>query len=180
MPRTRKKVPRRSAESPRTQFRIDSHIPPIHDPGSPGFRLLSSPFYLIALADFRFHEDLDKALARLGIDRSTYRVLTVLRNESSATIKDVAERALLKRSTASRIIDRMRDDNLVSTRANGHDNRLTDVKLTERGRHVVEHAMRYGSRQLHRAMEGVSESEVSGLVALLQRITVNLSKLSID
>lgn len=180
MPRTSRKAPRRSIESPRSQPPTDSHIPPVHDPGSPEFKLLSSPFYLIALADFRFHEDLDKALARLRIDRSTYRVLTVLRNESPATIKDVAERALLKRSTASRIVDRMRDDNLVTTRANGDDNRLTDVKLTERGRTVVEHAMRYGSRQLHRAMDGVSESEVTGLVALLQRITANLSKLSID
>lgn len=180
MSRIRRNSPRRSADSTRASFRSDAHIPAVHDPGSPEFRLLSSPFYLIALADFRFHEDLDKALARLGIDRSTYRVLTVLRDESPSTIKDVADRALLKRSTASRIVDRMREDDLVTTRANGDDNRLTDVKLTERGREVVEHAMRYGSRQLHRAMDGVSEEEVVGLVSLLRRITTNLSKLTID
>lgn len=175
-----KKSNKRSTESTRSRGSDRSHIPPAHDPGSPQFRLLSSPFYLIALADFRFHEDLDKALSRLGIDRSTYRVLTVLWDESPATIKDVAERALLKRSTASRIVDRMREDGLVTTSVNDEDNRLTNVDLSPRGTEIVENAMRYGSRQLHRALQDVSEQEVVGLVSLLQRIAANLSKLSIE
>lgn len=175
-----KKTSRRPAAAAKHRGAEKSHIPGVHDPGSPQFRLLSSPFYLIALADFRFHEDLDKVLSRLGIDRSTYRVLTVLWDESPATIKDVAERALLKRSTASRIVDRMREDGLVTTSVNDEDNRLTNVDLSARGTEIVENAMRYGSRQLHRALDGVSDQEVVALVALLQRITANLSKLAIE
>ena len=33
-----------------------------YDPSSPTFRLENSPFYLMAHADFKYHEDMDKVL----------------------------------------------------------------------------------------------------------------------
>ena len=52
------------------------------DPASPKFDLFRSPFYLIAHADFKFHEDLDKAIQKFGVDRTTYRLLTSLRRRN--------------------------------------------------------------------------------------------------
>jgi DNA-binding MarR family transcriptional regulator len=75
------------------------------DPADPGFNLFRSPLYLIAHADFKYHEDLDKVMAKMGIDRTTYRLLTVLMQEGPANIKVVCEHALLKRSTGGRAIE---------------------------------------------------------------------------
>jgi hypothetical protein len=49
-------------------------LPQHLDPARADFDLFISPFYLIAHADFKFHEDLDKAIAKYGLDRATYRL----------------------------------------------------------------------------------------------------------
>ncbi|MEX2123438.1 MAG: MarR family transcriptional regulator [Woeseia sp.] len=155
-------------------------IPAVYDPDSPQFYLFGSPFYLIAHADFEFHADLDKVLAKYGTDRTTYRLLTVLRTKNPANIKELAEYALMKRSTVSRSVERMRSESWVVTAPNLQDSRLTDVTLTDAGLQKAQRVMQLGSRQLHRAMEGVSEEEIRVFVGLLQRIVANLSKLPIE
>jgi len=160
-----------------TRFR---ELPKHLDPAKVDFDLFSSPFYLIAHADFKFHEDLDKAISKYGLDRATYRLLTVLMRRSPISIKDLAELALLKRSTASRALERMRRDGWVEDGANQVDSRITDVHLTSAGRELSEQVMRLGSRQLKRAVEGLSDKQMTQLVNLLQTLVQNLSKLPIE
>lgn len=150
------------------------------DPAKADFDLFSSLFYLIAHADFKFHEDLDKAIAKYGLDRATYRLLTVLMRRSPISIKDLSELALLKRSTASRALERMRREGWVDGSPNRADNRITDVYLTTSGRELAEQVMQLGSRQLKRAVDGLSEKQLMELVTLLQTLVRNLSKLPIE
>ncbi|MEJ8566287.1 MarR family winged helix-turn-helix transcriptional regulator [Elongatibacter sediminis] len=150
------------------------------DPAKADFDLFSSPFYLIAHADFKFHEDLDKAIAKYGLDRATYRLLTVLMRRSPISIKDLSTLALLKRSTASRALERMRREGWVEHSLNKTDNRITDVYLTHSGRELSERVMQLGSRQLKRAVEGLEEKDMMRLVILLQTLVRNLSKLPIE
>lgn len=155
-------------------------LPQHLDPARADFDLFISPFYLIAHADFKFHEDLDKAIAKFGLDRATYRLLTVLMRRSPISIKDLATLALLKRSTASRALERMRRDGWVEHSLNPEDNRITDVYLTKAGRELSEQVMRLGSRQVKRAVEGLDEKEIMQLVQTLQTLVRNLSKLPIE
>jgi DNA-binding MarR family transcriptional regulator len=155
-------------------------LPQHLDPARADFDLFISPFYLIAHADFKFHEDLDKAIAKYGLDRATYRLLTVLMRRSPISIKDLSELALLKRSTASRALERMRREGWVEDGLNQADNRITDVYLTTAGRHLAEQVMQLGSRQLKRAVDSLSEEQMLELVSLLQRLVRNLSKLPIE
>ena len=101
----------------------------ICDPSHEDFSLSSSIFYLIAHADFQFHEDMDKVLSKYGVRRSTYRVLTVLREKETCSIGELSEGALLRRTTASRIVERMKEEGLVETTSNPTDNRITEVTL---------------------------------------------------
>ncbi len=160
-----------------TRFR---ELPKHLDPAKVDFDLFSSPFYLIAHADFKFHEDLDKAISKYGLDRATYRLLTVLMRRSPISIKDLSSLALLKRSTASRALERMRRDGWVEDGENQVDSRITDVHLTSAGRELSEQVMRLGSRQLKRAVEGLTDKQMTQLVSLLQTLVQNLSKLSIE
>ena len=150
------------------------------DPARADFDLFSSPFYLIAHADFKYHEDLDKAIAKFGLDRATYRLLTVLMRRSPINIKDLSALALLKRSTASRALDRMRREDWITQVLNKDDNRITDVYLTRGGRDLAEKVMQLGSRQVKRAVEGLDENQLKELVGSLQHLVRNLSKLPIE
>ena len=150
------------------------------DPAAPEFDLFQSVFYLIAHADFKFHEDLDEVIAKKGLDRTTYRLLTILMRLSPINIKELSALATVKRSTVSRALDRMRKEGLITQKLNADDNRITDVYLTPVGRELAEVVMPFGSRQLLRAVQGLSEKQLESLVNMLKHLVFNLSKLPIE
>lgn len=155
-------------------------VPRHMDPADPEYNLFKSPFYLIAHADFKYHEDLDKVMNKVGVDRTLYRLLSVLMQEGPANIKDVCEDALLKRSTGGRAIERMREKGWVKTTLNKTDHRVTDVELTPAGKKMAQDLRQVTSRQLHRATNGLSASELRQLDDMLTRIIANLSRLPIE
>jgi DNA-binding MarR family transcriptional regulator len=152
------------------------HYREVCHPAHPEFRLETSPFYLMAHADFDYHEDMSKVLAKHGVDRSIYRIMTVLREHPSANIGMLAERALMKRNTASRVIERMAERGLVTTNENPGDSRVTDVVMTSRGKDLLNMLTQIVGRQFQRAVEGVSEEGLEQLVLLLQKICTNLNR----
>jgi DNA-binding MarR family transcriptional regulator len=152
----------------------------VYDPSSATFRLENSPFYLMAHADFKYHEDMDVVLHKHGVSKPIYRVMTVLRERQPASIGAIAEAALTKRSTISRIIDRMVEQGLVTTEPNPEDNRITEVTLTPAGQQTLRKLTPIVGRQFSRAMDGVSDRDIAHLLRTLQKISANLSKLPIE
>jgi len=150
------------------------------DHTDPDFNLFTSPFYLVAHADFKFHEDLDKVMAKHQVDRTTYRLLTVLHHEGPANIKVVCKHALLKRSTGGRAIERMKEKGWVRTTLNAIDNRVTDVELTPTAQAITHELQAVASRQLQRAMDGLGATEIRQFDKTLRHIVENLSRLQIE
>jgi MarR family transcriptional regulator, organic hydroperoxide resistance regulator len=151
-----------------------------HHPSHKEFRLDYSPFYLIAHADFKYHEDMDKVLKKHGVSKPIYRIMTILRENDKASIGTLADMALTKRSTVSRIIDRMLLQGLVSTEPNTSDNRITEVTLTSAGRQLLRTLTPIVGRQFVRATEGVSDRDIAHLLRTLRKISDNLGKLPIE
>lgn len=149
-------------------------------PANPEFRLATSPFYLMAHADFDYHEDMSTVLEKYGVNRSMYRIMTVLREHESANIGFLAERSLTKRNTASRIIERMVAKELVSAFPNPHDSRITEVVLTQRGKDMLDSLTPIVGRQFQRAVDGITNEELEQLVLVLQKISSNLNRLPIE
>ena len=152
----------------------------IYDPGDPGFTLAGSPFYLMAHADHQYHEDMDEVLVRRGMSKSIYRIMTVLREFEPASIGTIATVALLKRSTVSRIVDRMLDAGLAIAQAGGEDARITEVTLTEAGRAKLQELTPIVNRQFVRATNGIDAADLTNLVRTMRRIVDNLSKSPIE
>jgi DNA-binding MarR family transcriptional regulator len=152
----------------------------VYDPSDPGFRLENSPFYLMAHADFKYHEDMDKVLHKHGVSKPIYRIMTVLRERQPASIGLLAQVALTKRSTVSRIVDRMVEQGLATTEPNPDDNRITEVTLTPAGQQTLRKLTPIVGRQFHRAFEGISNREIAHLLRTLGKIGQNLSKLPIE
>lgn len=146
------------------------------DPSSQQFRLSSSPFYLIAHSDFMYHEAMERLLQRHGISRSIYRILTVLREHQPCGVTFLADTALIKRSTVSRIVEKMSQMELVTTAPGGEDGRVTEVRMTEEGRALLNRLTPMIGRLIARATEGLTHAELTRLVATLQIISANLSR----
>jgi MarR family transcriptional regulator, organic hydroperoxide resistance regulator len=149
-------------------------------PAHPEFRLAISPFYLMAHADFDYHEDMSTVLEKHGVNRSMYRIMTVLREHESANIGFLAERSLTKRNTASRIVERMVSKELVIAFPNPNDSRVTEVMLTQRGKELLNSLTPIVGRQFQRAIDGIDNEELEHLVLVLQKISGNLSRLPIE
>jgi DNA-binding MarR family transcriptional regulator len=150
------------------------------DPSSEAFDLFSSPMYLMAHVDFRFHEDVDKVIGRLGLSRTQYRLLTVLAHRGPLNIGELSACALLKRSTSSHALVAMRRHDWVRTTSNATDGRIIEVELTETGRDLVKRAARSAGLQTRRAMRGLSEQDLEQLTRSLKTIVANLSALPIE
>lgn len=152
----------------------------IYDPGQAGFKLVNSPFYLMAHADHKYHEDMDEVLAKRGMSKSIYRIMTVLRETEPASIGQITEGALLKRSTVSRIVDRMIENGFVVTEPDAEDARITQVSLTPAGHAQLREMTPVVNRQFVRATDGISKDDLAKLVKTLQKIGENLSKSPIE
>ncbi|GGE14806.1 hypothetical protein GCM10011529_21500 [Polymorphobacter glacialis] len=152
----------------------------VFDPSNSSFRLDNSPFYLMAHADFKYHVDMDKVLHKHGVSKPIYRIMTVLRERQPASIGTIADAALTKRSTVSRLIERMLEQGLVSTEPNAEDNRVTEVMLTPAGQQLLRKLTPVVGRQMARAMEGLGPRDITALLRILTRIGQNLSKLPIE
>lgn len=150
------------------------------DPTHPDFKLETSPFYLMAHADFKYHLDVSTVLSKYGVTKTMYRILTVLRENEPANIGFIADAAVTKRSTVSRVIERMVQMGLASTSAGEDDNRVTEVSLTQGGNDLLATLTPVVGRQFLRAVGGVSNSELAQLISTLRKICANLDKLAIE
>ncbi len=155
-------------------------LPEDLNPAEQAFVLFSSPFYLMAHADFKYHEDLDKAVGKFGLDRTVYRILTVLKQGNPINIKELSHYSLIKRSTVSRAVTRMRNEGWVETSVNSDDSRTVDVTLTEKGSDLIDRVTLLASRQLARALDGLRETEIRQFIRVMQTIVSNLSRLPIE
>jgi DNA-binding MarR family transcriptional regulator len=109
-----------------------------------------------------------------------YRILTVLREYQPANIGFIADASVTKRSTVSRLIERMVQMGLASTSVGEDDNRVTQVSLTQAGHDLLATLTPVVGRQFLRAMAGVSNAELAQLISTLQKICSNLDKLAIE
>jgi DNA-binding MarR family transcriptional regulator len=144
------------------------------DPTSDAFRLATSPFYLIAHADFMYHARMEQVLAEKGVTKSIYRILTVLRDHQPCRMTDLADMALIKRSTVSRIIDRMLEMHLVETAQSSADSRATDVMMSPSGQSLLDTLTPLIAPLFVEATRGLAHDELLRFVATLQIISSNL------
>lgn len=160
--------------------KVDTNQHAVYDPSQEGYQLFRSPFYLIAHADFRYHEDVSAVLLKHGVNKSMYRIMTVLREAEPTSISYLAEHALIKRNTVSRIVERMVELGFATTEPDPTDNRITIVTLTMDGHTLLNTLTPVVARQVKRAMQGISDAALEQLVTTLQQIGENLAKLSIE
>lgn len=145
---------------------------------SPGnnFTFRKWPFYWLARANGRYVRKMEVALKQIGLDVPRWRVLMTLHEEGCASVSELAEHAIAKLSTMTRIIQRMQADGLVSCRPSAEDGRVTEVVLTARGKVAGMRAWETANLVYDQAFAHLTKPEIRTFITLLRKLAANLDK----
>ena len=144
------------------------------DPLSPDFRIADWPFYLIARTAGRYELDMEHALRRIGMDLPSWRALMFLHESSPSSVSEIAERAVMRLSTMTRVVQRLEKRALVKLARREADARVTDVHITSQGEKIVEQVRAVASRIYHAAFSDLEDADIEMLNGLLRRVFANL------
>ena len=140
------------------------------DPIRDQFRLTDSPFYRLAQVEGVYQQRMASSLKAVGMDLPRWRVLMILHEQSPSTVSEIAERAVMKLSTMTKVAQRLAKEGLVLLAQNEQDARRTDVHPTEAGEAALAKIREAASRIYQQATLDLSDEEIVLLNDLLGRM----------
>lgn len=140
----------------------------------PPFRMADWPFYWITRVTGRYFQNIEFALKPIGLDVPRWRVLMALYERKTASVSEIADHAITKLSTMTKIIQRMQLDGLVTCRPSETDARVTEVTLTDRGQEARRRAWREVKVIYSRAFTGLDHPDIAVINGLLETVFHNL------
>ena len=140
------------------------------DPAHPDFKVADWPFYLIARTARRYEMDMEEALRRIDMDVPSWRAIMLVHEQNPSSVSEIAERAVTRLSTMTRVIQRLEKRGLVKLDTRAADARVTDVFITPHGEEVVEQVRTVASRIYQSAFKDLTAVEVATLNNLLLRV----------
>lgn len=146
------------------------------DPGSPRFLIEHSPFFLMNRTVSTYALRMEQALQMVGADIPRWRVLVLASERGPISVSAIADLAVIRLSTATKVIQRLERDGLVSLRCSPRDARVTEVRITKQGRAVTRLVRGAASTIYKEAFAGISAAEIRQLNSLLRRIFANISE----
>lgn len=135
------------------------------------------PFYWILHINARYAQVLERRLKPLGVDISRWRVLISLYEDRRLSVSEIAEFAVLKLNTTTKIVQRMVADGLVQTRVRPTDGRVTEVSLTEKGKEHRRLALIEAQAVFASSFADVSPQELASLNAILEKVYLQLERM---
>lgn len=128
------------------------------------------PFYWVSRVNALYVQALEKRLQRVNLDMPRWRVLMSLYEDEHLSVSEIAEYAVLKLNTATKIVQRMVADGLVVTRSRPHDGRVTEVCLTSEGDRMRRLARAEADKIFAASFVDISPEELAQLNHLLSRV----------
>jgi DNA-binding MarR family transcriptional regulator len=111
---------------------------------------------------------------RWNIRNTDLRLLSTLDGEEPLSVLEISRRTLLDQAWVSRSLRALEAARLVQRRGDPRDSRLTLVRLTARGREILEESRPYAEWSERVLLEGVDEKT---LKRLLDRLEANTQRL---
>jgi DNA-binding MarR family transcriptional regulator len=145
------------------------------DPEVPGFQLAESPLYLMVRTAGRYAQEMENALNASGMDLLSWRALMIVDEVSPSSVSEIAERAVTRLSTMTRVVQRLEKKSLVKLAKRRSDGRVTDVHLTLLGKQCVERERATAAEIYRRAVRDFSAADIAAVNNLMRRIFANLS-----
>jgi len=148
-------------ETPGRHF-VDDYLPAMLAQAS---HLISSEFHVVARAH--------------GYSVSEWRVVATLEGGAPMSIGRLAQIAILKQPTVTRILDRMAADGIVERISHASDRRVTLVRITARGKRGVKQLKKLALEHEQRVLEPFGDASVATLKRMLRRM-IELREVSFE
>ena len=103
-----------------------------------------------------------------------YKVMSFFAAHPDATLRELVQRSGRDKAQLARLIKELRDKDLLQGQVDEEDRRITRLRLTPDGQAVHETLRRQGRFLNEVAVQGLSIEEREQLLALLERVGVNL------
>lgn len=110
-----------------------------------------------------------------AISTSQYIVLTILVEEGSKKVTDLAKELNITLSAVTSLSDKLIDMGLAKRERNKTDRRVVELYVTESGKTLVKKINKKRSEKIEMFHSNLSEEEVSLLIKLYQKMLSNIS-----
>ena len=143
-------------------------------PASEAFDVEAFPPYWIARLNAQYGLCMEKTLKTVKMDVSRWRVAMILRVYGDLSISRIAEHAVGKLPTITKIVYRMQDEGLVTVSTSARDGRVSLVGLSGKGYAVVDQVLAATQGLFERLFSGFTEAQIGRLNGDLQKMLDNL------
>ncbi|MBV2182205.1 MAG: MarR family winged helix-turn-helix transcriptional regulator [Castellaniella sp.] len=134
------------------------------------------PFYWLVRLHALYTLELERVLKRLRTGIPQRRVLIILRRHGIVSVSTLATHVIIKPSTLTRVLQRMREAGLIEMRTNAEDARVTDVLITADGEALAARIEEATRKIFVRGYRGLSADELERLMETLRHMVANLSE----
>lgn len=115
-------------------------------------------------------------LESLGLYRGQHRLVSILGESDGLTHSQLAEDMRISNATVSKMVQRMEHTGFVTRQPDQHDQRISRVFLTEKGKRVYEETKQMFLQLQDDETEGFTQEEIDQLISYLDRLNTNLLK----
>lgn len=144
---------------------IDNFLPN-NDPKS----LENFPFFWISQVNGKYSQLIEKSLKKIGLDNTKRKIILSTNALGEANITEIANLSTIKLTTATKAVYRLVEEGIVEVFSSPYDERISMVKLTEKGQSLVEKIHQINHVTLSGILNSFDEKE-------LQQINLKLKKL---
>lgn len=136
--------------------------------------------YNLVRAATTYNEEMAKALKAYNLDTIKWRILMLLEDKGPSSVGDLARRSVTKLPTLTRMLTRMERDGLIFRRALAEDRRIIKIHITDNAQQTLDIVRAIGQSVYEKAVEGMSEDQIGGLVGMLHLMRNNLNRSPYD
>jgi len=140
------------------------------DPSSPEFRLMYWPFFHMNRAIRSYDTEMKKLLKSEKLDVARWRILMVAHEHEPVSVGEVAEQTIMEPSTAMRAMQSLQRDALITIVTRQSDQRVSEARLTAKGRVTTERVLKAASRVYRQAFAAFDAAQIETLIDLLSQV----------
>ncbi|MCQ9156260.1 MarR family winged helix-turn-helix transcriptional regulator [Acidomonas methanolica] len=132
------------------------------------------PFFHLSRLTSLYHQRMDAYLKPIGMDVPRWRVLNILVEHETTPISIIADLAVIRIPTMTKLIYRMEAENLITTQVSSRDGRVTEVCLTDKGRSAVEQVRAKAELIFQRAFHDIEDAEIDQFMQTMKKVFKNI------
>jgi DNA-binding MarR family transcriptional regulator len=144
-------------------------------PGAVDFLIGESIAHIVVVTARLFDRQLAMRLRRYNVPIGQWPFLLFLWANEDLSQRDLSRLMAIEESTVTNTIDRMERDGLISRTRTPDNRRRNQLRLTERGRELMNMLLPEAMQVVKTATLGMSDLEIAFLTSLLGKVQVNLA-----